>query len=156
MLIMVKSFLCLCHHHHGHLVRWDNSKNQIWWCGIINDNIKQEVNVISWQHDVNPPPRRLKRRRWKDVSLHTTHETLRIHNGGECILHGIMGCNLFPTMGETKKMVLARSRGWSQMRWINVESTWELKDGGSRTWCTMWRGTFKAKWKDVMTGQAKS
>jgi hypothetical protein len=38
------------------------------------------------------------------------------HNGGECILDGIMGCNLFPIMGVTKKVVLARFRG---AKWKN-------------------------------------
>jgi len=47
LLIMVKSFLCLNYQCDNHLVRWNNTWNQISLSAINNDNINQSVSAIN-------------------------------------------------------------------------------------------------------------
>jgi hypothetical protein len=52
--IVVKSFLCLNYHCHGHPRKWSSPQNQIYWGEIDNDHIGQGENAINNKHDVNP------------------------------------------------------------------------------------------------------
>lgn len=119
-LIMVKSF-CLSYHHHIHLVRSNNTHNQIYSSRIGNDNINQRWHQLMTQCQFIGKKIKGKVTTWREF-VHAKYETPSLlwwrqkYPKQHCEMQSI------PPWEQWRKWVFIGSKNWPQMHLVNLKA----------------------------------